>query len=577
MKLLIICLLLLFRLGTHASPFSDSLINELNSLIKNSPDYDKQKLAEITQLKALLYASQKEPDSIYAIHLKLYEAYKYFNYDSAFEYAKKLKNFSQYNKDGSLLVDAQVKFVFVMLSGGLFKEAIDSLSVISIKGIAANIAADYYSLKSRCYYDLADFDNDQFYSPTYNRLALAAIDSALVLYPKQSFDFSYLSGLKEFKQNKLEAALGRLRSLISSQKLSYHQTALATSMIGSIYNLQGNKDQARDYYIMASIADIKSSTKETLALLNLASARFKGGDIKIAALYVEKANSDATFYNARLRKVQIGAILPIIEGEMISTIQAQKRKLVIYLILLLVLVLVLAGLGFIIRNQVVKLKAIKQSLLEANQKQQQINAELLVANELKEQYNRQLKETNDQLVESNQVKERYNNQLQEINTRLSEANKIKEEYIGYYFNVDTSFIGRIGKLVKSVEKRLVERKWDEIRLILKSVDLKREKEELLKDFDKVFVRLFPNFVEQFNSLFNDEDKIILKEDQLLNTDLRIFALIRLGITESEKIAEILDYSINTIYAKKTKIRGKANIGKEELERKIMQITTLDLK
>ncbi len=141
--------------------------------------------------------------------------------------------------------------------------------------------------------------------------------------------------------------------------------------------------------------------------------------------------------------------------------------------------------------------------------------------------------------------------------------------------MDTEFLARIEKLVSSLDKRLTDRKWDEMKFILHSIDLKNEKEDLLKNFDKLFVRLFPNFVEQFNTLFQEDDKIILKDDQLLNNDLRIFALIRLGITENEKIAEILDYSINTIYAKKTKIRNRTVVPNDELEKKIMEITTLN--
>ena len=197
-----------------------------------------------------------------------------------------------------------------------------------------------------------------------------------------------------------------------------------------------------------------------------------------------------------------------------------------------------------------------------------------MANELKEKYNNQLKEINNQLREVNEIKEKYNEQLQVINYKLLESNKIKEEYIGYYFNMDTAFLDRIEKLKASIEKKLPERKWEEIKFILKSVDPKKEKEELLKNFDKVFLRLFPKFVSQVNTLFKDEEKIILKEDQLLNNDLRIFALIRLGITENEKIAEILDYSINTIYSKKTKIRNKTIVSNDEFEKKIMEITTI---
>jgi hypothetical protein len=568
-------LLLLLTTISFALPYTDSLINKLNNAIKQSDVYDQKKLKKISQLKSLL--NENADDDInkqYNICLTLYEEYKYYNYDSAFNYTAKLRKLAGYKNDPSLIADAKVKMVFVMVSGGLFKETFDSLNVISLKVAADTVKAEYYSLIARSYYNLADFNSDNVHSPYYNNKGNFYLDSALDLYSPNSFDYVYYSALRLLKKGSDDSALSDLNNLIVRKNLSRHQIALATSTIGGILMSQGREDKAKPFLVEASIADIQSSTKETLALLNLANIIFKEGNIKTAALFIEKANTDAAFYNARLRKVQIGTILPIIEGEMINTIQTQKQKLIIYLLLLAFLVLLLVAFAIIIRNQVKKLKAIRIDLLKANVKQQQINHELTEANELKEKYNNQLKEINNQLVEANATKEKFNKELQKINNRLSEANKIKEEYIGYYFNMDNEFLSRIEKLIKSIDKKLPERKWEEIKFIVNSVNLKKDKEELLKNFDKIFVRLFPNFVTQFNTLFTEEDKIILKEDQLLNTELRIFALMRLGITENEKIAEILDYSINTIYSKKTKIRSKTIIPKDEFEKKIMELTTL---
>jgi hypothetical protein len=186
---------------------------------------------------------------------------------------------------------------------------------------------------------------------------IASIDSALLLYPDSSFEHLYFSGLRHLKLGKRDSALIQLKKLIDTKKLSWHETALTTSMIGGILALEGEGAKARDYLIQAAIADIKSSTKETSALLSVASIIFKEGKIKDAALYIEKANNDAVFYKARLRKVQVGAILPLIKEQLINTVESQKQKLIIYLILMAVLVLLLAGFVIIVRQQVIKLKA----------------------------------------------------------------------------------------------------------------------------------------------------------------------------------------------------------------------------
>ncbi|MBC7886459.1 MAG: tetratricopeptide repeat protein [Ferruginibacter sp.] len=548
-------IMLLLASVSFASPYSDSLLYQLNNAIKQSAVYDSKKLEQIAQLQqSITEPANSDPGKQYQLHLKLYDEYKYYKYDSAFTYTKKLRRYAEYKQDPSLVADARIKQVFILLSGGLFKETFDSLNVLSVEGVSNEVKAEYYSLKARCYYDLADFDDDGFYTSSYYTKANECMDSALSLYPQNTFEFLYFSGLRDLKKGQTGNALLRLQSLVASRKLSYHEIALATSMMGGIFSIQKNMEQARNFLIQASIADIKSSTKETSALLSVASIIFKEGNIKDAALYIEKANADAAFYKARLRKVQVGAILPLIKEHMINTIETQKQKLITYLILLAVLVLLLAGIAIIVRNQVKKLKVARLHLLEANLKQHAVNQELEKANALKE---------------------KYNEQMQQINRQLSEANKIKEEYLGYYFSIDTEFMARMEKLVNTIDKKLVDRKWDEIKLMLKTVDFRKEKEELLKNFDKTFLKLFPDFVDQFNTLFNPEDRFILKKDQLLNTELRIFALIRMGITDNEKIAEILNYSINTIYSYKTKMRNKAIIPKDDFDKKITEITTLN--
>lgn len=576
MRFIIIFLVLTFVTATSFASTSDTLIIALKKAINEAHLYDEIKVQRIATLKhQITNQNVTNIDKQYSINLQLYDEYKYYNYDSALVYAKALQRIATNKNNTFLLADAKLKAIFIMLSSGMFKETFDSLNSISVKNAPDSVKAEYYSLMGRSYYNLADFNGDAVNTPLYNLKANSYLDSALVLYPKTIFESIYYSAIRFLKQNKIDSALANLQQLLTRQDLTYHQTALATSTIGGILMSQGNVEAAKPYLIKASIADIQSSTKETLALLVLAEIMYKEGDINDAVVYIEKANTDASFYNARLRKAQVGAILPLIEGSMIQTIKEQKEKLKLFLITLSGLVILLAGFAIIIRNQVKKLKVARENLFEANLKLKQINDELFVVNELKEVYNIQLKEINNQLVEANATKESYNTQLKKINQQLAETNRIKEEYIGYYFNLDTEFIARTEKFITSLDKKLTDRKWDEMRFILRSVDLKKEKEELLKNFDKVFLRLFPNFVAQFNTLFNDEDRIVLKEDQLLNTELRIFALIRLGVTENEKIAEILDYSINTIYAKKTKVRSRTIINKDEFEKRIVEITTIN--
>jgi len=275
-----------------------------------------------------------------------------------------------------------------------------------------------------------------------------------------------------------------------------------------------------------------SCTKETTAMFILAELLFKKRDVKHASRYIEYAVADASFYGARLRKVQVSAILPIIEVEKINTVEAQKKLLFVYSAIATLLLLALIWLSVIIYRQYKKLQAAQQVITSAHALQQ------------------------------------------EINYKLMEANKIKEEYIGYCFQINSSYLDKIKKFKKLADQKLTDNKYAEVRYLVNNIDLKEERDELFRNFDRIFLKIFPNFVTVFNSFFKEEDRIRLKDNELLNTDLRIFALIRIGISDNVKIAQILEYSVNTIYTYKTKIKNKAIIPKEEFEERLMDIKAL---
>jgi hypothetical protein len=534
MKPITTCLLLLLIYANSiAAPGRDSLLATLNRAIEASPAYDAQKVSAILQLRnALSDSAGASLEARYSIYLRLYNEYKSFMYDSAYAYARKLEYVAYQMKDPYRIVYARVKLGFTLVSSGLFKETFDSLNTLHTSGFPDSIRAEYYSLMGRYYYDLGDFDNDDYYMAQYNIKGSLYIDSALALYPPNSFEYSYYEGLRYLKTGKVDEASLCFNRIIGRPGLSRHEVAIVTSTLSDIYIRKNETDTAIDLLIRAATADIQSSTKETAAILNLAELLFKKGDVRNASIYVERAMKDAVFYGARQRKIQASAILPIIEDEKIATVEGQRRILIGYALVVTLLLLALVALAVIIFRQVRKLRIAQQIISEAHAK------------------------------------------TQEINHQLVEANKIKEEYIGYFFNVNSDYFAKVEKFKKAIEQKLMDRKFEDIRFLAGNINLKKEKEDLLQHFDKVFLKLFPHFVADFNALFKPEDQIHLKDEELLNTDLRIFALIRMGISDNEKIAKILEYSVNTIYTYKTRIKNKSIIHNEEFEDKIMQIRTL---
>jgi cell division protein FtsB len=533
---------------------NDSLMNSLLSNMKQAKLYDAEKIKIIKSLETeVSKTGTKNYKSLLSTYDRIYEEYKIFNYDSAYRYATRLLNVSEQLNDSLHITDAKLKISFILLSSGLYKETFDSLTSLSKTIIPVSKRADYYTLWARYYYDIAAYNNDNYHSVDYDKKGSLFLDTALSYYPPASFELIYYSGLRYFKQGKTDSAFYFFEKIISDPVLTFHQYALTASTLSGIYQQKGNIDKAIDLLIKATIADIKSSTKETVAIFNLAGLLYKKGDLKNASLCIENAIANAEFYGARQRKIQTSSILPLIDGERINSIEAQKALLIKYSIVVTALLILLAMLAYIIFKQVRKLKIAKQQISGAHTLQQKVNA--------------QLEETNKRLEETN-------HRLEDVNGKLEEANKFKEEYIGYFFNTDSLFYSKLDEIKKTLEQKLVNRRYDEIKFFLNKIDGKKEKEELLLTFDKIFLKLFPNFVSSINELLYQEYAIQLKEGELLNTDLRIFALIRMGISDTEKIAQILEYSVKTIYSYKTKMKNKSIVPNDKFEEKVMEIKSL---
>lgn len=544
MKWIFTTLFLLTILSTNTRA-ADSLLNKLTRTIALADDYDAAKNAHLKVLHQE-WETATDPAAQYQAAGRLYEEYKLFNYDSAYTWVHRLQQSATRLGNADQLTAARLKTVFILLSAGLYKETYDSIQTISVAGGPDSLKADYYTLLARYYFDLASYDYDAYHSVDYDARGTRYLDTALHYYPAGSFDHIYYRGLKAYKEGHAAEAAPFFQQLLRRPDLTPHQVALTTSTLSGFYQSNNDMRAGLDLMIRAAIADIESSTKETFAVFNLASLLFKAGDVKHASLCIDLAVRNADFYGARQRKVQLSSILPLIEGEKINMVESQRRLLMRYAAVVTVLILLLLVLGYIILQQVKRLQVAKQVITDAHARQQEINEKL----------------------------ELVNAQLAEANVKLEEANKIKEESIGYFFNMDAEFFARLDKLKKALEQKLSEKKYDEMRFVVNNIDPRKDKEELLRNFDKVFLKLFPNFVRDMNTLFPPEDQIVLKNGELLNTDLRIFALIRMGITETEKIAQILEYSVKTIYSYKTRLKNKAVVPNEEFEERVMRFRTV---
>lgn len=510
---------------------SDSLLQAVVTAIQQKDVYVKQRLHRIEALRHSLSATPRSNlIQRFNVSNALYYEYRKFIYDSAFAYAKRLVEIANTLQDKKRLAYARVKLGYTLVSSGFFKEAFDSLRRVELESLPDTSMMEYYTLMSRAYFDLAAYDNDHYYKSTYQALGIQYNDSALSISLPGSYDSMYLSGVHNIKMGNYQQALVTAHAVLNLP-LTHQQRAVNSFDLSVAYKMLGDTGKAVEHLAHAALADICGAIKETAAMYTLAGLLFQQGDLERAHIFILQAQDDALYYGARQRQVEVAMVLPMIAAAKLHNVDGQRKKWLWYSGALTIMVLLIVAFAYIIYKQLKKLKAAELTIKSANQK------------------------------------------LQESNRKLREANRIKEEYIGYYFNINSEYLTKIENFKKAIDAKLVAKKMDDLRFIVDNINLKREREELSFSFDKVFITLFPDFVSTFNSFFNQEDRIVLKEGQLLNTELRIFALIRMGINDTEKIAKILGYSVNTIYAYKTRMKTKSILPNESFEQRIMDIKT----
>lgn len=506
----------------------DTMLVRLDACLEKSEKYIERKEEQIAGWRLKLGKAVSD-ELRYEACIHLFDEYKSYKYDSAYAYANKCLHLAEKLHNRGYVAEANGGIVFCLLSSGLFKEAFDVISRIDITDVPLSTRISYYSLYSRLYYDIADYNHEAPFQSEYIEKGSVYTDSLLALLPEKSLKWWYAMGQKQMKERQYDASITSFSTLLQRKDIDPHTEAIVSSSLGWMYYGRNDKERAMTYLVQAAIGDIRSATKETTALRVLAGLLYERGDIDRANKYVKLALEDANFYNARHRKIEIGSILPIIEQDRFDIVKKQRNVLIGFVSIVSLLCILLLAATLIIYKQVKKLRTARHTIEERNR------------------------------------------QLQLTNSQLSEANNIKDEYIGYSFYLNSEYIEKMESLYKLINRKIAARQYDDLRTSFKEADLNKERDNMYASFDETFLKLFPGFIGAYNRLFPAEERTRADHDKTLTSEMRIFALIRLGICETERIAKFLNYSIHTINTYKTRVKNKSLVSNEQFEARIMEI------
>jgi hypothetical protein len=534
MKILCSFLILLgFASNAISKQSSDSLLTVLKTEILKKNGYDREKEVQLRRLKSALATTPKNNiPARYAILGNLIEGYKYYNFDSAHVYTYQLITVSSLLNDTQKQYESKIKLGSLQLSWGMYKEAFDCISQLNASVLPDSNKLRYYELKARALNELASYNSNRFYSATNKSESIKTLDSAVQLSKPGTYDkYKYTGQLFTITQQS-DKAIAILRELLSRNDLTIHQRAMVTNDLSYLVP----REEKERLLKLAAIYDIRSSTKQTLAIFRLGTRLLKRGELDDAEWLLNEALSEAKFFGGKLQEQNVTEALNQLKAQ--KLIKSENQKINVLMILISVVTFGLIGIGVV--SYIVHKRLKKVRIREAV------------------------------------VKEKYEF-LDQTNKRLLEDGHIKEEYIGYFFQQISGNISRLEKLKRSTEHKLKTKNYEDLLQLAKEIDIKKERENLFYTFDTIFLKLFPNFIQAFNALLKPEDQIWPKGGEILTINLRIFALMRLGIKDNQTIANILESTLSTVYTYKNRIKGKALFHGEDFDNKIMEIKFVDVK
>lgn len=514
----------------------DSLLRELDEVVANRHVYMQEKEQQITEIKE----RQKKAsgyENQYLLYGELFEVYKNYQMDSALFIANSRMKVAE--KIGNLRYQtvSSMNLAEVLIGTGMYKEAFDILDNQSREIQALDVSTYRYHLYHSLYVLMMGYSIGDKQKEEYKQLSVQYKDSILSVLSEDEIGWYMVSTTRLLAKNRTEEALKMGLECYRRFGVSSQAIAMSAYTLAEVCKQTGDREEEKKYLTISALGDLKGAVKEYISLRALAMMLYEEGNIGRAYDYTKCAMEDAIFCNARLRALEISQILPIINESYDLKVQQEKNRLALLLGVISLLSLFLMGAIFYIYKQL-------KALSLARKRLKQSNADLEV----------------------------FNANLNKLNRELSESNLVKEEYIGYVFSMCSAYIDKMEDFRKKTNRKLRAGQIEELLRNTSSSSLvSDELKEFHRSFDTIFLKLYPTFIEEFNLLLLPEEAVIPKEGDLLTPELRIFALVRLGIPDSAKIADFLHYSTQTVYNYRLKVRNKSRLPKDEFSEAVDQI------
>ncbi|MDL2303583.1 DUF6377 domain-containing protein, partial [Dysgonomonas sp. OttesenSCG-928-D17] len=489
------------------------------------------KESRIDSLKRLIKKGITLNDE-YNINKQIFKEYYTYKYDSAIYYISKNREIADRLANNNYKDESRIYISKLLSTAGLINESMVNISQLDRAKLDSSLLLTYYETMEGIYYIAKSYSNDSIFAPQYEKIERTYIDSVYSLLPEGSTMQAYYNGYKLFKDYRLEEAKEVLLNLLNELPENIRLHAIVCSNLASINRLQGNYGDYEKYLILAAISDQICALKENIALQRLAVFLSQNNpeELSRAYQYINYSMEDANFYNNRLRTVQVAQNMPVIIKAYQLVGENKNRNLRASLVTISILFLALIGLLVYVYRQVQIVKKNKKNLHALNE------------------------------------------ELNKLNDRLQSANRVREESISLFIDLSSSYLNKMDSFRETVKRKILAKQIDDLYSMSDtSESVQSVQNSFLQIFDNAFLRLYPDFLEKFNRLLSDKGKVKLKKGELLNSELRVFALIKLGICDSSKIASLLHFSPQTVYNYRNKIKNNSVVDRNNFEKYVQEI------
>ena len=531
--LLLPCLLCCSLAARQYSAASERLLRQLDSTIAVKEDYTRLRRAQISDALARLRTDSTDQER-YSTLRTLFGHYRAFMGDSAMWVAEKRLEIARRLREPAKIYSASLNLADSYTHSGNYHSAFGILDTLPRNQLAPYQLKYLYSVYGRAFSEMALSDGVQAHRLGFRRKVQEYRDSAMLLLPDTTRDYFNLQAWRIMDAGHWSEALevmNRANKIFGSRG-----RAASISQLAEIYHNLQNNDAEIACLAEAAIIDLQNGVRDYTSLMTLAIRLNENGDVRRAYAYIRCALEDAYLSQAKSRTTSILEMVPVIDAAYNAAEQKRASNLRLFLIVISILAIGLGAALFLAHKQLRLNQRIRLSLRQSNREIQEINTQLKASNEL-----------------------------------LSEANHAREGYISTLFDAHSGYINRTLRLRKQITRLLKAGQIDKaLDTISSGKDENDELKALYSRFDEIFLSLYPRFIADLNNCLKPECRF---NENLtsLTAELRVLALMRIGVTSSARIADLLHYNPQTVYNHKSAIRSALSMDKEEFERRISSL------